>query len=340
MCETHLLFLRPQTNATSSSEWPEKHLSHHNITSNTLLTPLFSSNAKHYILKDLHLLTDHSSTSKNNTMAVLKLMRSRSTKSASNAVKPNVFDVPDKIVTSEQEELRDEKNEKIVVVVEDSRREGTEDLAPYSLGNLFNCWGGMEGAPADDSVEVKIEDGPENKQVGTTKSKEAAQNDTSKAAQEEAKKEDGKVGRKQAQSKKAAKKEAKKAAKEEAKKAKAAQKQAAKAAKLAAEEEASVVLLNKNDPPAVKKDKNQDESSLGIILKPDEPSIDKLLKQLKADQKKLIEVEKKRTKVEEKMLATIRLIKAAAMDTDLDSILYENDDLRDILSLDGTASAS
>jgi len=267
----------------------------------------------------------------------LKIKRSRSTKSASNAVKPNVFDVPDKIVTSEQEELRDEK---IVVVVEDSRREGTEDLAPYSLGNLFNCWGGPEGAPADDSVEVKIEDGPENKQVGTTKSKEAAQKDTSKAAQEEAKKEDRKVGRKQAQSKKAAKKEAKKAAKEEAKKAKAAQKQAAKAAKLAAEEEASVVLLNKNDPPAVKKDKNQDESSLGIILKPDEPSIDKLLKQLKADQKKLIEVEKKRTKVEEKMLATIRLIKAAAMDKDLDSILYENDDLRDILSLDGTASAS
>jgi len=272
----------------------------------------------------------------------LKIKRSRSTKSASNAVKPNVFEVADKNVTSEQEELRDEQISAVVVVVEDSRREGTEDLAPpYSLGNLFNCWGGPEGAPADDSVEVKIEDGPENKQVGTTKSKEAAKKDISKAAQEEAKKEDRKVGRKQAQSKKAAKKEAKKAAKEEAKKAKAAQKQAAKAAKLAAEEEASVVLLNKNDPPAVKKDKNQDESSLGIILKPIEPSIDKLLKQLKADQKKLIEVEKKRTKVEEKMLATIRLIKAAAMDNaDLDSILYENDDLRDILSLDGTASAS
>eukprot|EP00985_Skeletonema_marinoi_P019091 scaffold10833_cov114-Skeletonema_marinoi.AAC.4 len=271
----------------------------------------------------------------------LKIKRSRSTKSASNAVKPNVFEVADKNVTSEQEELRDEQISAVVVVVEDSRREGTEDLAPYSLGNLFNCWGGMEGAPADDSVEVKIEDGPENKQVSTAQSKEAAQKDTSKAAQEEAKKEDRKVGRKQAQSKKAAKKEAKKAAKEEAKKAKAAQKQAAKAAKLAAEEEASVVLLNKNDHPDVKKDKTQDESSLGIILKPDEPSIDKLLKQLKADQKKLIEVEKKRTKVEEKMLATIRLIKGAAMDnTDLDSILYENDDLRDILSLDGTASAS
>jgi len=273
----------------------------------------------------------------------LKIKRSRSTKSASNAVKPNVFEVADKNVTSEQEELRDEQIG-AVVVVEESRREGTEDLAPYSLGNLFNCWGGMEAAPADDSVELKIANGTENKQVRTVQSKEAAQKDTSKAAQEEAKKEDRKVGRKQAQSKKAAKKEAKKAAKEEAKKAKAAQKQAAKAAKLAAEEEASVVLLNKNDPPAVKKEKTADESSLGVILKQDEPSIDKLLKQLKADQKKLIEVEKKRTKVEEKMLATIRLIKAAAMDnTDLDSILYENDDLRDILdilSLDGTASAS
>lgn len=248
---------------------------------------------------------------------------------------PSTVEVADKTVANETEELRDEQNND--VVVEDSKREGTEDSVPYSLGNLFNCWGVDTAADA-----TAANDGGDAKETNQT---EAAETKESTAQSEQASStEVKKLSRKQSLIEKV---QAKKAAHVEAKKAAAARKQAKKeekeaieAAKKAAKEESKKVALLHTAPP-VEKSKTRDEGSIGTLLQQDENSIEKLLQQLEAEQKELIQVDKRKARVEDKILATIRKIKAAAVNSeDLDSVLYANDDLRDILSLDGATSAS
>ncbi len=267
---------------------------------------------------------------------VLKLSRSRSMKSLATALKPSatIIEVADKNVTDETEELRDEQ-EQNGVVVEESKRAETEDLVPYSLGNLFNCWG--VDTAADPTVANDGEDAKETNQSEAAENKEST-------AQSEPSPEVKKVSRKQSLIEK---RQAKKAAKAEAKKAAAARKQAKKdekeaieAAKKAAKEESkNVALLHTASP--LKKSKTRDEGSIGTLFQQDENSIEKLLEQLEAEQKELILVDKRKARVEDKILATIRKIKAAAANSeDLDSVLYANDDFRDILSLGGDMSAS
>lgn len=274
---------------------------------------------------------------------VLKLSRSRSMKSLGTALKLSPSVVADKTVADETVELRDEQN--IDVVVEDSKREGTEDSAPYSLGNLFNCWG-VDTAANDGDVKET------SQAVAAAETKDKEKSTAQSAPSTEVKStEVKKVSRKQLLIEKVqARKEkvqAKKAAHVEAKKAAAARKQAKKeekeaieAAKKAAKEESKNVTLLHTDPP-VKKSKTQDEGSIGTLLKQDENSVEKLLQQLEAEQKELVQVDKRKARVEEKILVTIRKIKAAAINSeDLDSVLYANDDLRDILSLDGDGAMS
>jgi len=273
---------------------------------------------------------------------VLKLSRSRSMKSLATALKPSatiIEEVADKNVTDETDELRDEQ-EQNGVAVEDSKREETEDLVPYSLGNLFNCWGVDTAAAA----AATANDGGDVKETNPTMEAETKDGEVDTVQTEEVPSmEVKKVSRKQSiiekvQAKKVAwQKEAKKAVAR--KQAKKEEKEAIEAAKKAARDEAKNVALLHTDPP-LKKGKNQDQGSIVTLLHQDESSIEKLLQQLEAEQNELSQVEKRKARVEDKILVTIRKIKAAAIDADLDSMLYENDDLRDILSLDGATSVS
>lgn len=239
----------------------------------------------------------------------------------------------DKTMADETEELRDEQNND--EVVEDSKREGTDDSLPYSLGSLFNCWGVDTAADA-----IAANDGGDVKE---TSQSEAAENNES-TAQSEPSTEVKKLSRRQALIEKM---QAKKASKAEAKKAAAARKQAKKdekeaieAAKKAAKEESKNVLLLDTAPP-VKKSKTREEGSINELLQQDENPVEKLLQQLEAEQKELVQVNKRKARVEDEILATIRKIKAAAVNSeDLDSVLISNEDLRDILSLDGATSVS
>jgi hypothetical protein len=282
-------------------------------------------------------------------MAILKLSHSRSTKNTGNdVVKKNFYDAANKHaveeVVEQQEELRDEQN---CEVAKDSGREETteeDDHALSFLGNLFacNCGSVYDVAANDDEeatpkVDVEmIEDGKEGNETDEAKaeneggeaagathsqSKKASKKEAMKTAWEEAKK--AAAARKQEQ---IAAVQAKRAAKKEAKKEAAARKQAQIEAKKAAKAKNKQVMT---DPPTVKSTKNDEEASIG-----------KLLKQLEADQKQLNEIKMTQAKIEENLLSTKKKIQAATTDAELAILHIQNENQKDLLSLNTSSKAS
>ena len=255
----------------------------------------------------------------------LKRLRSSIAKVKSTTSKAADKNVRDKPVEVER---RDEQNDK---VTEASGREGID-----YLGTLFTCL--CMDVAADDVDGIAAILGEE---VGTYESNKVSKKEVNKKAKKEVNKKAKKKAEaapmkaeieKAKQNLAQAEKEAEKAeqkvvaqqqSKMEAAARKQAEKDAMKAAKKAAKEEAKHIAL-------LKTIEGEDKNQVEAVSPPqeDESKIDKLLKQLQEEQEQLNDMEQKTRKI----LDTIKMIKAAATEAEMESI-QEDESFREILSL-------
>ena len=301
---------------------------------------------------------------------VLKKRRSRSTKRSSKTKnKSTASKAAGKNDAGKAMELRDEQNGG--VVTEESGREGIID---YFLGlpneieatvtSVLNCptWCMDVAANDVDGIAAILEEevgsngnAIQSEEVSREKAKKAAKKKEAylkaikeekqkeavkKALEEEKQKEAEKKAieeEKQKEAEKVAQKEAvvQKETKKEAAARKKAEKNAMKAAKKAAKEEDKNTVLMKTNPPPPPVMQIIEETDKNQV---DESDIEKLLLQLQEEQKQLSDVDKKRTDVEAKIFATIKMIKNAANEAEMDSMIQENDSLREILTWENSCS--